>query len=140
MSIQLAVIEDPEEYLNHLSADQLDATQRSAVPFHVIINPKLTLLDGAKASFFEGCLSVDGFSALVPRALECRVDCLGHDGEPRTFTAEGWHARIVQHEVDHLHGGLYIDRMRPRSFITVANLTRYWNNLPIDELLEAFGP
>ena len=56
VSIQLAVIEDPEEYLAHLSPDQLGETQRSAVPFHVIINPRLTLLGDSKATFFEGCL------------------------------------------------------------------------------------
>ena len=71
------------------------------------------------------------------RSLVARVECLDHRGEPLAFTAEGWHARIVQHEVDHLHGGLYIDRMLPRTFATVENHNRYWNNRPMAEVLEA---
>src|SRR6185503_12346822 len=54
VSIQLAVIEDRAEYLTRLSADELAETQRSHVPFHVIINPKLTFLDDESAVFFEG--------------------------------------------------------------------------------------
>src|SRR5262249_56351505 len=64
-SIQLAVIEDRAEYLADLSADQLAKYHRSAIPFHVIVNPKLTLVDDSSAAFFEGCLSVIGFSAVV---------------------------------------------------------------------------
>src|ERR1051325_807810 len=60
VSIQLAVIEDRAEYLTRLSADELAETQRAAIPFHVIINPKLTVLDKSSAKFFEGCLSVTG--------------------------------------------------------------------------------
>src|ERR1043165_268897 len=85
VSIQLAVIEDPEEYLEHFSEDQLDATQRSAVPFHVIINPKLTFPDDSKATFFEGCLSVEGYQAIVERALNVRVDCVNERGEEITI-------------------------------------------------------
>src|ERR1044072_8954628 len=58
LSIQLAVIEDRAEYLAHHSADELAKIQRSAVPFHVIINPKLSFIDEERAEFFEGCLSV----------------------------------------------------------------------------------
>ena len=122
VSMQLAVIEDPEEYLDHFSDDQLDATQRSAVPFHVIINPKLTLLGKAKATFFEGCLSVEGYQAIVDRALDVRVDCLNERGEEITIKAHGWYARILQHEIDHLNGTLYIDRMKTRTFSTLENL------------------
>jgi peptide deformylase len=64
ISIQLAVIEDRAEYLTRLSVEELAETQRSHVPFHVIINPKLTFLDDARAEFFEGCLSVEGYQAL----------------------------------------------------------------------------
>ena len=125
VSIQLAVIEDPEEYLEHLSEDQLAATQRSAEPFHVIINPKLTLLDHGKATFFEGCLSVEGFQAVVERALNVRVECLNERGEEITINAHGWYARILQHEIDHLNGTLYIDRMNTRTFTTSENLLRF---------------
>src|SRR6185369_7688821 len=80
-SIQLAVIEDRAEYLSDLSADQLTRYQRTPVPFHVIINPKLTVVGDASAEFFEGCLSVEGFSAVVDRALDVRVECLNEHGE-----------------------------------------------------------
>src|ERR1043165_638506 len=60
-SIQLAVIEDREEYIKDLSAEQLAKYQRSVVPFHVIVNPKLTVLDNSSAEFYEGCLSVNGY-------------------------------------------------------------------------------
>jgi peptide deformylase len=135
VSIQLAVIEDPDEYLAHLSEDQLDATQRSAVPFHVIINPKLTLLGDSKATFFEGCLSVEGFQAIVDRALDVRVECLNERGEEITINAHGWYARILQHEIDHLNGTLYIDRMNTRTYTTGGNMLRFWNDQPIEGVL-----
>jgi peptide deformylase len=133
--IQLAVIEDPEEYLNHLSGDQLAATQRAAVPFHVIINPKLTLLGDSSATFFEGCLSVEGYQAIVERALDVRVDCLNERGEGITINAHGWYARILQHEIDHLNGALYIDRMKTRTLTTGENMAQYWNDKSIEQIL-----
>ena len=139
VSIQLAVIEDPEEYLTHLSDDQLNATQRSAVPFHVIINPKLTLLEGAKATFFEGCLSVEGYQAIVDRALDVHVECLNERGEEITINAHGWYARILQHEIDHLDGTLYIDRMKTRTYTTGENMLRFWNHQTIEQVLTEIG-
>src|SRR5215470_1633527 len=91
-SIQLAVIEDRAEYLAELSADQLAKYQRSAIPFHVIVNPKLTVVNDSSAAFFEGCLSVTGFSAVVDRALNVRVECLNERGEEVTINAQGWYA------------------------------------------------
>ena len=136
--LQLAVIEDRAELMTSIPPERLAERRRSPVPFQVLINPRIELA-GEQASFFEGCLSVDGFCAVVPRSLVVRVECLDHRGEPLTFTAEGWHARIVQHEVDHLHGGLYLDRMLPRTFNTVENHNRYWNNRPMAEVLESLG-
>jgi peptide deformylase len=121
-SIQLAVIEDRAEYLADLSAEQLAKSQRSPVPFHVIINPKLTVLDNGSVEFFEGCLSVEGFSAMVDRALNVRVECLNERGEEVTIDAHGWYARVLQHEIDHLNGTLYIDRMKTRTFTTLENM------------------
>jgi peptide deformylase len=121
-SIQLAVIEDRAEYLADLSAEQLAKSQRSAVPFHVIINPKLTVVDNQSVEFFEGCLSVEGFIAVVDRALNVSVECLNERGEEVTIDAHGWYARILQHEIDHLDGTLYIDRMKTRTFTTVENM------------------
>jgi peptide deformylase len=135
MSIQLAVIEDPEEYLAHLSPDQLAHTQRAAVPFHVIINPKLTFVNDESATFFEGCLSVEGYQAIVNRAVNVRVECLNQRGEEVTINADGWYARILQHEIDHLNGTLYIDRMKTRTFSTGENMLRFWSRQSIEEVL-----
>ena len=121
-SIQLAVIEDRAEYLADLTAEQLAKSQRSPIPFHVIINPKLTVLDNESVEFFEGCLSVEGFSAAVDRALNVRVECLNERAEEVTIDAHGWYARILQHEIDHLNGTLYIDRMKTRTFTTLENM------------------
>lgn len=133
--IQLAVIEDRAEYIDGLSEDELAERQRAAIPFHVIINPKLTFLDDSSAEFFEGCLSVEGFSAIVKRALKVRVECLDEHGKETVLEAHGWYARILQHEIDHLNGTLYIDRMKTRTFSTGENMFRYWADKNIEQVL-----
>lgn len=139
LSIQLAVIEDQPEYLAHHSAEELAELQRSAVPFHVIINPKLSFPDNAHAEFFEGCLSVEGYQAIVNRALNVRVECLNERGEEITIEAHGWYARILQHEIDHLNGTLYIDRMKTRTLTTGENMFRFWGKRSIEEVLAELG-
>lgn len=124
-SFQLAVIEDRAEYHKSLTPAEMKERGRKEVPFHVIINPVIELLTDPSETFYEGCLSVPGFLALVSRAKEVRVHCLDHKGEQRTITASGWHARILQHEIDHLNGTLYIDRMQSKSFSTLDNYTRH---------------
>jgi peptide deformylase len=138
LPIQLAVIEDRAELLAAMPPEILRERARSPVPFHVIVNPVITL-EEERAEFFEGCLSLPGFSALVPRALRVRVDCLDHEGEPSTIYAEGWYARILQHEIDHLRGVMYIDRMRARSFTGADNLKLFWDKKPIPEVRAALG-
>ena len=123
-SIQLAVIEDRIDYLKHVSLEQLELTQRAPVDFHVIINPKLTIVGEETADFFEGCLSVAGFVAVVSRGTSVLVECLNERGNRQVLKGLGWYARILQHEIDHLNGTLYIDRMHTRSFTTVENLDR----------------
>jgi len=117
--IQLAVIEDRAEYQRALPPEELAARGRAPVPFHVIVNPRLEVLDAGPVRFAEGCLSVSGFVATVGRAARVRVEALDHRGMPVTIEAAGWHARILQHEIDHLNGTLYIDRMDTRTFSTV---------------------
>lgn len=136
LSLQLAVIEDRAEYIDHLTADDLAERQRAAIPFHVIINPKLTSLDDSTVEFFEGCLSVEGFSAVVKRALNVRVECLNERGEEVNIEAHGWYARILQHEIDHLNGTLYIDRMKTRTLTTAENMFRYWSDKNIEQVLD----
>jgi len=134
-SIQLAVIEDRANYIKDVSAEELAARQRSAIPFHVIINPKLTVVGNSSAVFFEGCLSVEGYQAIVERALDVRVECLNERAEEVTINAHGWYARILQHEIDHLNGILYVDRMKTRTYTTGENFFRHWMDHSIDEVL-----
>ena len=137
LALQLAVIEDREEYHKEVSAALLKERERSPVPFHVLINPVIEKMGDEKAEFFEGCLSLSGFSALVPRARVLRVTCLDERGEHKVIEASGWYARILQHEVDHLNGTLYIDRMRARSFTSMENLTEFWKGKPVNEIKKA---
>ncbi|HWW51479.1 MAG TPA: peptide deformylase [Verrucomicrobiae bacterium] len=133
LSLQLAVIEDREEYLKDISSDQLRDRERRPVAFHVIINPKIVEITDTKAEFFEGCLSLAGFSAIVPRASGVRVECLDERGQPETIAATGWYARILQHEIDHLEGNLYIDRMHSRTFTSLDNWNRFSKGKPIPD-------
>jgi peptide deformylase len=126
-SLQLAVVEDRSEYVEALAKAELAERKRSAIDFHVIINPKISMSSDSEAEFFEGCLSLSGFAGLVSRNLKITVDCLNEQGEPTKIQAEGWYARILQHEIDHLNGRLYIDRMDPRSFSTTENMGRFWH-------------
>jgi len=134
-SLQLAVIEDRPEYIADHSADELAVYQRAIIPFHVIINPKLSLVGNSSAQFFEGCLSVAGFQAVVNRALKVRVECLNERGEEVTINAQGWYARILQHEIDHLNGTLYVDRMKTRTLATSENMSRFWKNHNVQDVL-----
>ena len=138
-SLQLAVIEDRTEYIKDVSADQLKERQRDAIDFHVIINPKISFVDDAAADFFEGCLSVEGFGAVVRRALNVRVECLNERAEPIVIDAHGWYARILQHEIDHLNGSLYIDRMDTRTFSTTDNLLEHSNQRSAQQLRTELG-
>ena len=134
VAVQLAVIEDRPEYMKDLSPAELAERQRRPIDFHVIINPKLSISGDSSAEFFEGCLSVPGFAALVRRARKVRVECLNELAEPLTIEAEGWYARILQHEIDHLNGKLYLDRADTRSFTTVENFSRFWQDLSSEEV------
>jgi peptide deformylase len=128
MPLQVVVVEDQPRFLEKLASEELAERERGAVPFHVLINPAITATGSEAVEFFEGCLSVAGFTAKVPRARAVRVECLNERAERVVIDATGWYARILQHEIDHLHGTLYIDRMNPRSFSTLDNHTRYGKN------------
>jgi peptide deformylase len=134
LPLQLAVIEDREEYHKEVPEALLKERERSPVPFHVIINPSIEEIGNDRAEFFEGCLSLSGFTALVPRARAVRVTCLDERGQHRVIEASGWYARILQHEIDHLAGTLYIDRMQTRSFTSMENLAAFWKGKPVEEV------
>jgi peptide deformylase len=139
MSIRLVVIEDQIELIQKVPPQQVAERDRRPVPFHVLINPKLAVDGDETVEFFEGCLSLAGFTAIVPRARCVRVDYLNERAERVVIRAEGWYARILQHEIDHLHGILYIDRMRSRSFSTQDNHARCWKEKSIAEFWNELG-
>lgn len=82
------------------------------VPFTVLVNPTLTPLADDIESAWEGCLSVPGMRGLVPRYRHLRYQGFDIDGQPIDRSVSGFHARVVQHEVDHLLGILYPMRIR----------------------------
>ena len=136
MPLQLAVIEDREEYHAKLAPAKLSERERKPVPFHVLINPRIVAMDDSAVEFFEGCLSVTGYAAVVPRARGVTVEFLDQRAQSRRVDATGWYARILQHEIDHLNGVLYVDRMLSRTFTSLENLERVWKELPTSDALE----
>ena len=82
------------------------------VPRTVLLNPVITPLGGAEEEGWEGCLSVPGLRAMVPRYTRIRYTGFDEKGNPIDRVAEGFHARVVQHECDHLVGKLYPMRVR----------------------------
>jgi peptide deformylase len=134
LPLQLAVIEDREEYMKDIGREVLAERERKPVAFHVLINPVLTLESPPEVEFFEGCLSLPGYVALVPRARKVKVECLDEHGKAKVIRASGWYARILQHEIDHLGGALYVDRMHTTSLSSVDNFTRHWKGKSVDEI------
>jgi peptide deformylase len=136
-SLQLVVIEDAPEYVAKLSAADRAAREREAIAFHVLINPTLTMRTEEAVAAFEGCLSFDGFSMIVPRIRKVRVEALDENGQRVVKVATGWYARILQHEIDHLNGIVCCDRMESRTLTTNPNLTKHWQGVSVDEVRAA---
>ena len=88
-----------------------DARTERPIPLTVLINPKIAASSNARLDDWEGCLSVNDLRGRVPRAEWVDVEMLNQQGEKASFRAEGFFARVVQHECDHLMGALFIDRM-----------------------------
>jgi peptide deformylase len=86
--------------------------EAESVPFTILINPQIKPLGEAMDEDWEGCLSVPGMRGLVPRYRELRYTGFDAAGAPIDRTAKDFHARVVQHEVDHLDGILYPRRIR----------------------------
>jgi peptide deformylase len=124
--LRIAVIEDPAPG----PEEALAAMGRAPLPFRVLINPRYEPAGAARVGFYEGCLSVPGWAAVVARPE--RVRLWGQDENGRELDEEfaGWPARIVQHETDHLNGVLYLDRAEIRSLSTQEDMVKRWN--PVD--------
>jgi peptide deformylase len=138
--LRLAVLYDGPERWGQLSEEERTARQRYGLPFTVLANPIVRPVDdGDLVSFYEGCLSVSGLTGVVARYRAVHVEALDEGGQPvdREFT--GWAARIVQHEVDHLGGRLYLDRVETRSMSTIENYARLWAGQSPAEAAAALG-
>jgi peptide deformylase len=137
--LRVIVLEDEEGRMARLSNQQRQDRER--VPFGVrtFINPTLKIIGDEQMTFFEGCLSVSGFAALVPRARTVEVSGFDVDGNPIRWEVSGWPARILQHECDHIAGVLYIDRMITRTFCTNESLQTHWADATPDEIRKALG-
>jgi len=118
LSIQVAVL----EVANHPRYPELPP-----VPLTYLINPQVTVPNGASAvEDWEGCLSIPDMRGLVPRYSQLRVVGLGRQGQPLDFVARDFHARVIQHETDHLKGEVYLDRMpNLRSLSHLAEWQRF---------------
>lgn len=138
VSLRVLVLEDRPELQTSLTPQELEERERRPVPLRVFINPTLTPIGEERATFFEGCLSVSGYAALVERWKEVEVSGLDEKGQPQTWRVRGWPARILQHEVDHLDGTLYIDRMISRSFGTLPQVKALYGGKPIAEVKPLF--
>jgi peptide deformylase len=138
--LQLAVLADDPEHWGQFTEEWLTATERSAFPFTVLVNPELSPVDGSGlVSFYEGCLSVPRLVGVVARHRAVRVDALDARGAPFSAVFSGWPARIAQHEIDHLRGILYLDRVETRSVSTLDSYARHWAGRPPDDAAAELG-
>jgi peptide deformylase len=97
------------------------------IPLTVLINPKITPLSEEIEEDWEGCLSVPDMRGRVPRYKTIRVEAWDRSGKPVDFVANDFHARVIQHEFDHLTGRVYLDRMRDLSTLSfLTEYIRYW--------------
>ncbi|PJM73569.1 peptide deformylase [Bifidobacterium primatium] len=125
LGLALAVVED------HIRDDEDDPREVAEFPFHAIINPVYTPVGEKTASFYEGCLSFDGYQAVRRRWVDITAEWDDEHGQHHKEQLHGWPARIFQHETDHLSGELYIDKAEIRSLTTYENLEDYWCDDPV---------
>jgi len=141
------LIDDMIETMNEydgvgLAADQVHESKQIAVlevaanarypdkpkvPLTVLINPKILPLTEEMEEDWEGCLSIPELRGRVPRYKSIRVQALDRNGQDLEFIAADFHARVIQHEWDHLNGKVYLDRMGDLSTLTfLTEFARYW--------------
>jgi peptide deformylase len=136
--LRIFVAEDDAPRMAHQSAEARALRGRTPLPLVAIVNPRVVSVGDREATFYEGCLSVRGYGALVRRSAEVTVTGVDPDGRPLSVRLQGWPARIMQHEMDHLDGTLYVDRMIARSLASEGELPRL-AALPVADLLRDLG-
>ncbi len=110
-------------------ADNPRYPNKAKVPLSVLINPKITPLSEETEEDWEGCLSIPELRGKVPRFKAIQVQALDQNGRHLDFFAADFHARVIQHECDHLNGKVYLDRMPDFSTLTfLTEFARYWTD------------
>ncbi|WP_030674545.1 peptide deformylase [Streptomyces cellulosae] len=133
--LRIAVIEDPAPVPEEVRL----ARGRVPQPFRVLVNPSYEPVGTARAAFFEGCLSVPGWQAVVARHAEVRLTGEDERGRAVDEVFTGWPARIVQHETDHLDGLLYLDRAELRSLSSNQAIAERWTQPTPREAATSLG-
>ncbi|MET4049199.1 MULTISPECIES: peptide deformylase [unclassified Rhodococcus (in: high G+C Gram-positive bacteria)] len=133
--LRIAVIEDMYE----VDPEMAEARERTPVPFQVLVNPTYTAIGDARRSFFEGCLSVPGYQAVVSRPAAVRLECVDSNGKEIDEIFRGWPARIVAHETDHLDGTVYIDKAVTRSLAANEVYAELWRDPSPQRAAAALG-
>ncbi|MEU5702501.1 peptide deformylase [Streptomyces aurantiacus] len=133
--LRLTVIEDPAPVPDEIR----EVRGRVPLPFRVLVNPVYEPVGAARAAFFEGCLSVPGWQAVVARPAEVRLLAQDEHGSPVDEVFTGWPARIVQHETDHLDGMLYLDRAELRSLSSNEAMAERWTQPTPAEAAKGLG-
>ncbi|MGW4224462.1 peptide deformylase [Streptomyces bauhiniae] len=135
VGLRIAVIEDPAPVPEEIAV----VRGRMPQPFRVLVNPSYEPEGAERASFFEGCLSVPGWQAVVTRPARVRLRGQDETGRELDEVVAGWPARIVQHETDHLNGTLYLDRAELRSLSTNEAVAARWAQPAPEAAAEALG-
>ncbi|MFI6562043.1 peptide deformylase [Streptomyces sp. NPDC050534] len=133
--LRIAVIEDPAPVPEEVRL----VRGRVPQPFRVLVNPSYEPVGSDRAAFFEGCLSVPGWQAVVARPAEVRLTGQDEHGRALDEVFTGWPARIVQHETDHLDGMLYLDRAELRSLSSNEAMAERWTQPTPEEAARALG-
>jgi len=131
--LRLVVFQAPDER-NEGGGIGEDERFSPSAALTVLMNPVIESIGDKLSSGFEGCLSVPGLRGLVTRPDHVRYRGMGRDGEPIERLARGFHARVVQHECDHLDGILYVQRMSDMSQLLFESEIKHWVR-PSEELL-----
>lgn len=110
VSVQATIIELPEESERY---GTLGPSLR-----YVIFNPRISVIEETLQGFWEGCLSVPGLRGYVERPRKVRIEYLDENAQAQVIEPEGFLATVFQHELDHLFGTLYIDRIKDKSLLS----------------------
>lgn len=114
--VQISVVQVTPDQLKAWTPEEIKARDLQPVPLRVLINPEIKVTDKTVQTFREGCCSLHGMTAHVPRFSEVSVSYLDEKGEPvKNWKVRGWTARIIQHEIDHINGRLFTDIMKNKT-------------------------